>query len=437
MAGRVDYYVGVRWVTIAAAATLAAGVAAVPLVTGGGGAPDGTANLWVDTDGGTCTRQSAPAEYVDAAACSSPAVAWNAATAGDTIRVTNGTYSGLQNFTSDKASETFLIGEGRDTTEFSHNGTETDCGGVGNGFESGPFCFNGNNMTLQDVTLDSEGTHGQSNAGRIGATNVRWENVRAKGTYVSVYNTNDTWVWSGGVFGESGVQGQRHCSVSDGEPIWLDADATIEYLYFYPQGSDQTPHACSSNGFHLEHIRVQSSQATVRNVYFADGAEAGSGHLFYSGAGSATGQVNEGNYFGALADGSYAVQVNATVGASCAWIWRYNTFREPITSDLGCHDAAGATWTGNLGVFTDCGGTRSGNVYQAPSTNGCSGWTHVTGADDGTLSSLNVDAGGRLEAGSEAIDAAGATCATVTPDFDGTPRPQSTACDAGAFERLP
>ena len=33
--------------------------------------PTATANLWVDTDGGTCTRQATPGPYVDAAACSS------------------------------------------------------------------------------------------------------------------------------------------------------------------------------------------------------------------------------------------------------------------------------------------------------------------------------------------------------------------------------
>jgi len=56
------------------------------------GASAQTANLWVDTNGGTCTRQATPATYVDAAACSSMQAAQTAASAGDTIRIKNGTY---------------------------------------------------------------------------------------------------------------------------------------------------------------------------------------------------------------------------------------------------------------------------------------------------------------------------------------------------------
>ena len=43
---------------------LGGGIGAYYVATNGGGAPAGTANLWVDTNGGTCTRQSAPGHYV-------------------------------------------------------------------------------------------------------------------------------------------------------------------------------------------------------------------------------------------------------------------------------------------------------------------------------------------------------------------------------------
>ena len=54
---------------------------------------DPTANLWVDTNGGTCTRQATPAVYSDSAACSTFQVAYAAATLGDTVRVRSGSYS--------------------------------------------------------------------------------------------------------------------------------------------------------------------------------------------------------------------------------------------------------------------------------------------------------------------------------------------------------
>ena len=50
--------------------------------------PVGTANLWVSSTGGSCTRQAAPGGFVAAQACSSFAAAYAAASSGDTVGVT-------------------------------------------------------------------------------------------------------------------------------------------------------------------------------------------------------------------------------------------------------------------------------------------------------------------------------------------------------------
>ena len=50
------------------------------------------ANVWVDTNGGTCRRLAAAAAYVDARACGDVQAAYNTAVAGDVIVVTGGTY---------------------------------------------------------------------------------------------------------------------------------------------------------------------------------------------------------------------------------------------------------------------------------------------------------------------------------------------------------
>jgi hypothetical protein len=81
-----------------------AGADESPYNTGGGGGtptptptptPSGsTAHLWVDTSGGACTRNSSPATWSDANACSSFQNAYNAANCGDNIKVKNGTYNG-------------------------------------------------------------------------------------------------------------------------------------------------------------------------------------------------------------------------------------------------------------------------------------------------------------------------------------------------------
>lgn len=53
---------------------------------------NGTGNLWVDTNGGSCIRVATASTYVDAQACNSFAAAYTAAISGDTIGVAAGSY---------------------------------------------------------------------------------------------------------------------------------------------------------------------------------------------------------------------------------------------------------------------------------------------------------------------------------------------------------
>ena len=66
-----------------------------PPPPGGGGSAPGTANLWVDANGGSCARQATPGAYADAQACS-----WNgayqAAQTGDMILVRGGSYGDVK-----------------------------------------------------------------------------------------------------------------------------------------------------------------------------------------------------------------------------------------------------------------------------------------------------------------------------------------------------
>lgn len=82
------------------AAAIALGGGGIVVVTnnGGGGPVALTANLWVDTNGGTCVRQASAAAYADAAACSTFDGAFAAASAGDVVRIKTGSY-GDQNLT--------------------------------------------------------------------------------------------------------------------------------------------------------------------------------------------------------------------------------------------------------------------------------------------------------------------------------------------------
>lgn len=445
---------------VAGAVSVSVIAIALPAVQTGGGVS--TANIWVELGAGACAggRSATPIDYAASASpdrrCGTLDQANDAMSSGDLACIKPGTYPG-QLVTGNKTSATTFKGcEGGVTFAGAPADPNSACPnapGV-DPFQTGILCVTANFFTLDTVTIDQEDTVQEATGiGQANGADITFRNVSFHGERPSFQAQGDRFHWDGGEIGQSGQPaGQRWCG--DGNPMTLNGDGTtIENLTIWPQGSDQTPWSpggpCgggnSDNGFHLENIRVEGAAGvTIRRVDFTNGSEAGSGHIFFTGAATASATM-EGNHFGTLADGSYAIQVNSTVGASCPWTWRYNTFRNPITSDLGCHDVAGSTWVGNLGAVLPCAGTRSGNVYQAESSNGCSGHTWVSGphvddraggdTGDHALSSLNVNTDGTLQAGSEAIDAAGSTCPTVTPDIDGTVRPQGSACDAGAFEK--
>ena len=71
-----------------AKATVVGSTAACPPLP----ASNGTGNLWVDPNGGSCTRQATPGAWVDAAACGTFNAAYQAAQAGDVIQIRGGTY---------------------------------------------------------------------------------------------------------------------------------------------------------------------------------------------------------------------------------------------------------------------------------------------------------------------------------------------------------
>jgi hypothetical protein len=68
------------------------------------GVPATTANIWVDTDGGTCVDNPSPVVYDTATACGTIAAGVNAAEAGDVVRVRPGSYAATTDVTVNGAS---------------------------------------------------------------------------------------------------------------------------------------------------------------------------------------------------------------------------------------------------------------------------------------------------------------------------------------------
>ena len=74
------------------------------------------ANLWVDSNGGQCTRSGTPAVYRDATACGSIDAAWDACRPGDTIIIRAGVYA-AQMVTGDKAAPGCTVKGESNTTD--------------------------------------------------------------------------------------------------------------------------------------------------------------------------------------------------------------------------------------------------------------------------------------------------------------------------------
>jgi hypothetical protein len=381
------------------------------------------ANLWVDTNGGTCTRSATPVAYNDSVACGSFDAAWDAASAGDTIRVKAATYP-AQIVDGNKTSETKIIGE--DGTRVA--GVAACAQAFGS---DGAFCANADFMTLENVTIDALNNQNVSSGSQINASNVTYHNVNIFGDYVSISIDGPNFTWQHGSHGQDGIDGKpRTCEFSAGEPVWIfAANATLDDIRFNPKkiqpggvnnycGADVTPH--------LETIRTESGaiNTTIKNSWFVAGSDAGSGHIFTSTGAPGLKLIN--NVFEPV-NGSYSIQA---ASSACDWTVAYNTFEQGVV--LGCQSSS--TWVGNLGVsFPGCEGTHTKNVWQDTGT--CGTDTFIGSQ------SLGIGSGGHLIDGSPAIDAAETAGATDycthslgALDFEGEIRPSGAACDAGADE---
>jgi hypothetical protein len=158
-----------------------------------------SANLWVDSNGGTCTRQSTAGAYVDAQACSTIDAAWDAASVGDVIVMKAATYSGTQTISGNKTTPgAHVYGEATTTIGLLH--------------------INANFFVIEDVTVDSGATH--SDGVDISGTDVTFINVKLHGQYSAFNIDGQPFPWQGGELGASGATpGLRDFCGTDAEPV--------------------------------------------------------------------------------------------------------------------------------------------------------------------------------------------------------------------------
>lgn len=407
-----------------------------------------TAHLWIDTNGGTCTRNGSPSAYSDAAACGSFDAANDVAQNGDTVLIKAGSYSSqtLTGFNSRTANATFRPAVGETVTmptmQFATDGDTTD----GAKF----LLIDGDGLRLQLTGTDM---NFMGNTSDVEVRSVKGANF---GFFGPAQTKNNISVRNG----EWGP-----CNMDDSPSncnIKLDGSNTnilIEGNYIHDlkcsghdctDCTDGTP-ACDIHG---EAIIVfkGANGLTIRGNKFHD-------NEFYNifmqniggGGGNITNVTIENNWFGQPGDGSgtayarfTAVALSPRNAAFSNFLVRFNSFNGSAGISWN-DDGDGTTYTnmratGNLIGVRECYGsvTYRYNVYDETLT--CSGTGEVAlnaalpYVNTGNTSALDY----HLTGADTSIDNRVPTSVTdgcAALDYDGIARPIDTNCDAGADER--
>jgi hypothetical protein len=374
-----------------------------------------TANLWIDTNGGTCTRQGTPATYSDAAACSSMQAALAACTAGDTIRMKTGTY-GAQTITATKTTPGCTIIAEASTT-------------IG-ALETGGAWYE-----IQNIAHTGAGTLASPDMLWFATgTNITCRNCNFTNGQVEFVSPSNNVSWIGGSLRDMTCTGgcDHGLGIYNGANNLLVDGVTFDSIVG-DGGGEQ----------HFEVIRIDGNinGVTVRNSTFTNNV-VNTATIFFS-TYQGTKPINllfENNFFSDNAQ-MFHFQFNFENKTNCEnWTIRYNTFTGGqeliLTPEFGlCSAFTNVLVVGNLMVRGNCypEATMRYNVGYGASGSACSGTGNTVTTTAGVA--LGGAGGFYLQSGSTAIDAGappGSDC--IATDHDGNSRPAGTNCDAGAHE---
>lgn len=390
---------------------LAMGILGAVLIFRSFAATPTNANLWVDPDGGSCSRQATLSAHNTQTACSSIQSALTAAQTGDTIMIKAGAY-GAQNINVSKTSAGTIVDAEPGTTigDLTTNGANYELRNL----SSTGWSLNApgtHDITLRDVNFSgNEGIY----LNAAGYSNISWIGGSLKNFSCSNCAQGMA-VYAGDVAGGTSVASN-----------FLIDGVTFENIK--NTGGD---------GNHFEVIRIDGNVNgfTVKNSTFTNTNASTSTLFFTTFRGTKPQNITlENNFFADAGSAYFVINQNFQGLATCSnWIIRYNTFLEaPIAqpdSTNGC-SFSNVVLTGNLAPAGSCQGTAWFNNVWYGSGPSC-------GTSDKVIPSADVrfaSDGFHLLGDSKAINAAGTGANCITRDHDGNARPQGSACDAGAHE---
>jgi hypothetical protein len=418
-----------------------------------------TANLWVDTNGGTCTRQATPGAYVDAQACSSMQVALTAAQAGDVVIIKNGTY-GAQSLTSSaKTSAVSFYAETASTCEGQPASASTCTGSVQ--LNCGATATA--NCDALTITVDHVHVYGVVSAGSgetrggldietylTSTTDILVNGFAGKNFYAGSSGTTIEYGEFGGFnacngYNGSGCNAGSDCAIEDAGRFWGDpAPINDKLLHNAIHDANAPPDGVCGGGSGIPHVdllQVYQSTGTASNIVI-------DGNLFYNPGGDSNMQWGGGGLSNITIQNNYfdspacCNSIAFGQASPCnGLVYRNNVQNngyDPINNGTcsGSVDISNNIFTNQMLGCLVAGGTVTGGNNIFPSGSGICG-SNVKTCTVKWLNGAPSAANGydmRLDPTDTCALNAGNASDYAPMDFYGTARPQGSAPDIGAYE---
>lgn len=393
----------------------------------------GTANLWIDSDGGTCTRQSSPGAYSNAGACSSCQAAFNAGSGGDVVILKNGTYSADCDISgSPKASVISFFAETRELAIVRDLIIQVDKVHVSGVISSGTG--NSRRFLETHATLDNW-------------TDVTIDGYRGSHAFLEMSNVTVMNSEFGAAQGCEIIKAQNDQQYEDTVRLWSPDGLSavhgifrnnIVHDYDAPAECAGTTSCPACSGAHTDCIQIfntSSGPLTIDGNRFYNCPTSG---IMISSFDPVSNLIIQNNVMASLLyNGAInLISLNAS-NNTCSITVRNNYLNMPGMSDSSSCTSGGFSVSGNVfaqatSSFT---GTYTGgfNVFSSGTTVGTNtktctpSWLNGTPAD---ANSWDI----RTASGDTCLRDTGNASSYAPLDIFGTSRPQGAVTDAGPYE---